>query len=229
MSGVVIDIEGFNEFIITDLTKPPDQYLLCYMCAVLSWQVHRDGTAALKYMHRAYDVVTHAVTVERLDKRFRAAITAALQAIRLEIAASLLTEASLIATTELREALEMCHRSIETPFDSSSICTCSADICTCSGWVWAVVSDAIVRLTVCRQWDAYDVRSILAFCVFTIAMHEYHIAIPEAVQTHLSVQINSTIDTSVALNEMYKVFNKRRPQIAAIWTHETSIKFDKVK
>lgn len=195
------------------------------MSAVLSWQLHRDATAALKFMRRAYDAVMRAVTVERLDKRFRAAIVASFHAIRLEVAVELLSGESVVVTDDLRESLETNHELL----DACSVCLCAANICTCSGWIWGVVSDAIVRLTVCRQWDAYDVRSTLAYCAFTVAMYEYRITIPEAVQSHLTTQVNTTISTSVALDEMYKVFNKRRPQIAGIWTYETSIKFDKVK
>ena len=198
------------------------------MSGQLTWKIRHDAGAALTYMHTAYESAVYALQFEKLDKRYRAAMLAALQSMRLEIVADCFRKRCYVVDETTRELLVKSHRSIDTPLDCSSICSCKQDTCCCDAWLWHVACDAVIRLTVCRQWDMYDVHSILAYCNFVIALYETGISVPDNVQSHLSAEINSRIDQFIAVNEMYKVFNKKRPQIAAIWTYETSAKYDKV-
>jgi hypothetical protein len=111
--------------------------------------------------------------------------------------------------------------------------------------LWSVVVDALRGLRSCRQWDAYDFKSVFLISNFLLSLQgSYaHSSLrwaqpPVSIATDL-VDVCSAGSSSMtseygavesnALMEIHKLFEKRRPQVVAIWTHENSPhRFDQV-
>ena len=98
--------------------------------------------------------------------------------------------------------------------------------------LWQVAVDALKGLRSCRIWDTYDFKSVFLVALFLISFHRakkysaLHWALPpEEILPALDDALGTWTGSDFlqgALAEIHKLFEKRRPQVVAMWTHENS-------
>ena len=93
--------------------------------------------------------------------------------------------------------------------------------------VWLALCGAITSLKQCRRIDAFDFRSVYRSSVTVLELgrivrSQGALGPPAAVLPHLDSLGLRSLHPSDALEEMSKLFDKKRPQILAMWCVENA-------
>ena len=86
-----------------------------------------------------------------------------------------------------------------------------------------IIKDSIIGIISCRIWDSYDFQSS-----YFLSRISYHITLLKSNSQFLWISplfatslIQNTFESS--LNEIYKLFEKKKTQIVSMWSHENTI------
>lgn len=101
--------------------------------------------------------------------------------------------------------------------------------------IWCALSVGVHGLKECRKLDAFDFRSVyrmssIISALSTLLSARPEVAPPQCVLDDLRGMGVSQLDDACALRELSKLFDRKRPQIVAMWCVESAATaFEKVR
>ena len=208
------------------------------MLGKISWQLHRRIADAIGYFANCSLGQDASASSGVVNKALKVGLLYQLHSIRIKgairIAEALLQQSSTTSSSDVDVdhdfdglesdllCLEACcfHRADDaSPVDHYDPAPLAAEI-THASRIRGVIADACLALRHCRRLDAYDFKSPyrLAKTILQASKLDIYEDLIDGSVSFLSP--NNALN--LAFDEIWKLFDKRRPQIVAIWCVETT-------